>query len=240
MASRRAIIGDYAPYSTGDIAPLVNPRSEKFLTQRPMRADARRNHDRLIEVATAAFATEGVSVSLDEIARRAAVGPGTLYRNFPTKESLIEAVVDHRLQQLVDDARALRDSPEPGEALLEFVDYLVTEVAAKRDLVDALANAGVDVGPVVTATSRELRSEIGHLLRRGQRSGAVRTDIGTAELMALMSGVIVALGPRLGEPPDPRAVLAVLHDGLRSRPSNRRSRSRAEKTEGSPQPSTGR
>ena len=240
MASRRAIIGDYAPYSTGDSAPFVNPRSEKFLTQRPMRADARRNHDRLIEVATAAFATEGVSVSLDEIARRAAVGPGTLYRHFPTKESLIEAVVDHRLHQLVDDARALRDSPEPGVALLEFVDYLVTEVAAKRDLVDALANAGVDVGPVVTATSHELRSEIGHLLRRGQRSGAVRTDIGTAELMALMSGVIVALGPRLGEPPDPRAVLAVLHDGLRSRPSNRRSRSKAEKTEGSPQPSTGR
>jgi AcrR family transcriptional regulator len=221
MAGRRAIIGDYAPYSTGDSAPFVNPRSEKFLTQRPMRADARRNHDRLIEVATAAFATEGVSVSLDEIARRAAVGPGTLYRNFPTKESLIEAVVHHRLQQLVDDARVLRDSPEPGVALLEFVDYLVTEVAAKRDLVD------------------ELRSEIGHLLRRGQRSGAVRTDIGTAELMALMSGVIVALGPQLGEPPDPRAVLAVLHDGLRSRPSNRRSLSRAEKTE-SPQPSAGR
>jgi AcrR family transcriptional regulator len=181
-----------------------------------MRADARRNHDRLIEVATAAFAAEGVAVSLDEIARRAAVGPGTLYRNFPTKESLIEAVVQGRLQQLVDDARALRDAPEPGAALLEFVDYLVTEVAAKRDLVDALTNAGVDVGPVVTATSRALRSEIGHLLLRGQRSGTVRTDIGTAELMALMSGVIMALGPRPGEPADPRVVLAVLHDGLRT------------------------
>jgi AcrR family transcriptional regulator len=190
-----------------------------------MRADARRNHDRLIEVATAAFAAEGVTVSLDEIARRAAVGPGTLYRNFPTKESLIEAVVQHRLQQLVDDARALRDAPEPGVALLEFVDHLVTEVAAKRDLVDALTNAGVDVGPVVTATSRELRSEIGHLLGRGQRSGAVRTDIGTTELMALMSGIIMALGPRPGEPPDPRAVLAVLHDGLRNRPADRSSSS---------------
>jgi AcrR family transcriptional regulator len=181
-----------------------------------MRADARRNHDRLIEVATTAFAAEGVSVSLDEIARRAGVGPGTLYRNFPTKESLIEAVVQLRLQQLVDDARALRDAPEPGPALLEFVDYLVTDVAAKRDLVDALTNAGVDVGPVVTATSQALRSEIGHLLVRGQRSGTVRADIGTAELMALMSGVIMALGPRPGEPADPRVVLAVLHDGLRA------------------------
>jgi AcrR family transcriptional regulator len=204
-----------------------------------MRADARRNHDRLIEVATATFATEGVSVSLDEIARRAAVGPGTLYRNFPTKESLIEAVVHHRLQQLVDDARALRNSPEPGVALLEFVDYLVTEIAAKRDLVDALANSGVDLGPAVTATSHELRSEIGHLLRRGQQSGAVRTDIGTAELMALMSGLMVALGPHLGEPPDPRAILAVLHDGLRSSPSNRRLQELTDTTEGFPQPSIG-
>jgi AcrR family transcriptional regulator len=184
-----------------------------------MRADARRNHDRLIEVATTAFAAEGVSVSLDEIARRAGVGPGTLYRNFPTKESLIEAVVQRRLQQLVDDARARRDAPEPGEALLEFVDYLVTAVAAQRDLVDALTNAGVDVGPVVTATSQALRSEIGHLLLRGQRSGTMRTDIGTAELMALMSGVIMALGPRPGEPADLRVVLAVLHDGLRRSPS---------------------
>jgi AcrR family transcriptional regulator len=161
-------------------------------------------------------------VPLDGIARRAAVGPGTLYRNFPTKESLFEAVVHHRLQQLVDDAQALRNSPEPGVALFEFVDRLVTEAAAKRDLVDALATSGVEVGSVVRTTVDELRSEIGHLLRRGQRSGAVRADIGTAELMAVVSGLIVALGPQLGGPPDPHAVLAILHDGLRSSPSNRR------------------
>lgn len=155
-------------------------------------------------------------MSLDEIARRAGVGPGTLYRHFPTKERLFEAVVQHRLAGLAEHARSLRTAGDPGAALLEFVDRLVLEAAPKRDLVDALTSAGVQVGPAVMATAGSLQAEAGELLRRAQRQHAIRGDIGTDELMALISGVLVALRPGGTRHPDPRLVLAVIRDGLRA------------------------
>jgi AcrR family transcriptional regulator len=184
---------------------------------RPLRADARRNRERLLQTAKAAFAEEGLSVSLDEIARRAGVGPGTLYRHFPTKESLFEAVVHERLRGLLDHARALRTDPDAGAALFAFVERLVGEATAKRDLVDALAGAGVDVRTSVAATAADLRGEIGRLLDRGQTSGAVRPDLTIADLMALLSGLLFALRSGANDQADPGRALAVLHDGLRAR-----------------------
>ncbi len=180
-----------------------------------MRADARRNRDRLVEVATGAFATDGLAVSLDEIARRAGVGPGTLYRHFPTKEALIEAVVHHRLIDLVDHARSLRSSSDPGGALIQFMDRLVVEAAPKRDLVDALTNAGVEVGEAVTAAAASLHAEIGRLLRRAQRHGTIRNDISTSELVALISGILIAIQPRPDRHPNPHKIIAIVRDGLR-------------------------
>src|ERR1035438_4717379 len=106
---------------------------------RPLRADARRNRQRLLQAATDAFAAEGLSVPLDEPARRAGVGPGTLYRHFLTKEALFEAVLYDRLQRLADDARALRCAEDPAAALLAFISRLVAAAAPTRDLADALA-----------------------------------------------------------------------------------------------------
>src|ERR1700722_14720405 len=83
---------------------------------RPLRADARRNRDRVLEAARAAFGAEGSGVSLDEIARRAGVGAGTVYRHFATKEALFEEVVFDRIEQLVEEARVLSDEPDPGLA----------------------------------------------------------------------------------------------------------------------------
>jgi AcrR family transcriptional regulator len=182
----------------------------------PMRADARRNRERLLAVARTGFAAEGLSLPLDEIARRAGVGPGTLYRHFPTKEALFEAVVQDRLQRLADDARALRGAPDAGAALLGFIDRLIEEAAPKRDLVDALASAGSDVTAAVAAIAADLRSEVGQLLARAQRSGAIRPDLGIADLMALISGVLHALRAGPGDRADPQRALAVLHDGLRA------------------------
>ena len=184
---------------------------------RPLRADARRNRDRLLQTAKTLFAEEGLSVSLDEIARRAEVGPGTLYRHFPTKESLFEAVVHERLEGLLEHARALRAADDAGTALFTFVERLVGEGAAKRDLVDALAGAGVDVRTTVAATAADLRAEIGRLLDRAQSSGAVRTDITIADLMALLSGLFFALRSGANDQADPGRALAVLRDGLRAR-----------------------
>ena len=193
--------------STGDSAP-VKPR--------PLRADARRNRERVLAAATAAFAAEGLSVPLDEIARRAGVGPGTLYRHFPAKEALWAAVLDSRLQRLAARQRRCTDAPDPGEALLGFIDRLVAEAAPKRDLADALASAGTDVSATLTGTATRLREAIGELLATAQRSGTIRADIGVAELMAILSGILFALRGRSGDQPDPHRAVAVLRDGLRA------------------------
>lgn len=185
---------------------------------RPLRADARRNRDRLLEVARQAFAAEGVSVSLDEIARRAGVGPGTLYRHFPTKEALFEAVVHERLRHLVDQARALSRADDPAAALFAVLDRVVADAAAKADLVDALAGAGVEVRTAVAATAADLRHEIGSILARAQDAGTIRGDIGTADLMAVLGGVLLALRQPADNGADPRRALAILCDGLRAAP----------------------
>ncbi|MGW1713111.1 TetR/AcrR family transcriptional regulator [Streptomyces sp. NPDC002156] len=183
---------------------------------RPLRADARRNRDRLLEVAREAFAAEGLSVSLDEIARRAGVGPGTLYRHFPTKEGLFEAVVHERLDPLLTEAHALRDADDPGAALLTVLDRLVTDAVTKADLIDAIAHAGAEVQATVDATSADLHRTLGHLLTRAQSAGTIRTDITIADLMALISGILLALRHRANAGADPRLALAVLCDGLRA------------------------
>lgn len=180
---------------------------------RPLRADARRNRERVLNVARTAFATDGLSVPLDEIARRAGVGPGTLYRHFPTKEALFQAVVHDRLCRLAGEGAALRDSPNPGAAFFGLLDRLADEAGPKRDLFDALASAEVDAGPVVMTAVNDLRAQIAYLLGRAQHAGAVRADIGSAELTALLSGILFAMQPRHGA--DRSLVLSVLRDGLR-------------------------
>jgi AcrR family transcriptional regulator len=181
---------------------------------RPLRADARRNRDQLLQVAAEAFAADGLQVPLDEIARRAGLGPGTLYRHFPTKEALVEAVVHERLRSLLDDARARAASREPGAALFGFMDRIVAEAIAKQDLVDALAQADVDITAAVSETAADISDAIGVLLARAQRAGAVRRDIGTAELMGLLSGLMRAVRSPSASAADPGLMLAVLRAGL--------------------------
>jgi AcrR family transcriptional regulator len=188
---------------------------------KPLRADARRNRDRLLEAARTAFAAQGLSVPLDEIARRAGVGPGTLYRHFPAKEALFEAVLHDRIQRLADEARALRSAPDAGAALLGFIDRLIAEAALKRDLVDALASVGAELNAGLAETGAQLRSEIRDLLVRAQRQGAIRDDIGIADLMAIIAGMLFALQRRSGDQADPRRAVAVLRDGLRATGSAR-------------------
>ncbi len=182
---------------------------------KPLRADARRNRERVLDAARTAFGAEGLSVPLDEIARRAGVGPGTLYRHFPTKEALFEAVVHDRLRRLADEGAALRNSGDPGAAFFGFIGRLAAETAPKRDLFEALASAGIEVGTTVQAAADDLRAVIAALLGQAQGAGAVRADIGTADLMALLSGLLFAL--RAGPGADQGRVLSVFREGLRPR-----------------------
>ena len=185
---------------------------------KPLRSDARRNRERLLEAARTAFAEDGLAVPLDEIARRAGVGPGTLYRHFPAKEALFEAVLRDRLRRLADEAGALRDAQDPGAALLGFVDRLITEAALKRDLVDALASAGTELGPGLTETGAQIRGGMRDLLVRAQASGAIRDDIGVDDLMTIVASMMFALRGRSVQAADPRRAVTVLRDGLLAAP----------------------
>ncbi len=183
---------------------------------RPLRADARRNRDRVLAAARAAFGAEGSDVSLDEIARRAGVGPGTVYRHFATKEALFEAVVFDRIGELVQEARALLSDPDPGRAFASFVERLGREGAVKRDLVEALADDGIHVQLGGAPIVRALTDVLAELLRRAQRVDAVRSDIGVNDVVALLTGVAYAICHSRADDEGTRRLLAIMYDGLRA------------------------
>jgi AcrR family transcriptional regulator len=178
----------------------------------PRRADARRNRDRILIAARDAFAESGFAVPLDEIAARAGVGPGTVYRHFPTKEALFQAVVTARVTNLVADAQRRSSHTDPGRAFFGFLAHLGAEGAAKRDTSDALTVPG--------ALRADIHDALAVLLTRAQAAGAVRPDITAADLIALLKSLLVTVH----ENPDPGRVerlFAVLTDGLHPPPTTR-------------------
>jgi AcrR family transcriptional regulator len=175
---------------------------------RPLRADAARNREKVLQAAREAFAESGYGVPLDDIAARAGVGPGTVYRHFPAKEALFEAVVTARITDLVDDARARADAADPGEAFFGFLTRIAGEAAAKRDLPDAISVAG--------ALRDDLFAALDLLLRRAQQDGAVRAGISTSDLIVLLKGMFAGLAGS-SDPALHERVFAVLADGLRPR-----------------------
>ena len=188
----------------------------------PLRADARRNRARVLEAAQDAFASEGLAVPLDEIARRAGVGAGTVYRHFPTKEALFEAVMLSRVQEYVTAARSMATAQDPGEALFEFIRRMIHEGGVKKDLADSLTGAGIDVEGALSDVTRELEDAIGDLLTRAQGAGVVRRDIGIAELMTIIASIFLANRARAGDTELHRRVVAVVLDGLRRQARRRR------------------
>lgn len=171
---------------------------------RPLRADAQRNRQRILDAARTAFGSDGPGVSLDEIARRAGVGPGTVHRHFPAKEALIDAVLVQHLRELAEQARAA------GE-LLPFLRGLIAESAAKQDLADALTGAGGVPSPTAEAAARDLRDAFAGLLRRAQKSGLVRADVDAEDVQAVVIGAVAAQRHR----GDSGRVAELVLDGLR-------------------------
>jgi AcrR family transcriptional regulator len=183
---------------------------------RPLRADARRNRERVLEAARAAFGDEGSDVSLDEIARRAGVGAGTVYRHFATKDALFEAVVLHRIGELVADAQALSHDPDPACAFSSFVVCLGREGALKRDLIEALASDGIHLqlgdAPIVQA----LIDVLAELLHRAQSAGAVRSDINVDDVVTLLTGTAYAISHSGSDEERTGRLLAIMYDGMRA------------------------
>ena len=192
-----------------DGQPLGRPPQDRQAQDRPLRADAQRNRDKVLRAAREAFAASGYGVPLDEIAARAGVGPGTVYRHFPTKEALFEAVVTARLEDLLEDGRRRARTDDPEAAFFGFMARVAEEGMAKRDLPDAI----VASGPL----REQFSAALDELLRRAQEAGAVRDGITTGDLIALLKGLFASAK----DEPDParyRRLLAVVTAGLRARP----------------------
>lgn len=167
-----------------------------------MRADAMRNRKRILEVALETFAAEGLSVPVAEIARRAGVGTGTVSRHFPTKDSLYEAIVRHMVTGIVDKARELAATRDPGSAFFEFFALMVEQTAMNRGLSQAMSGTGFDVDAVAFAPEHNLLTVKDELLAGAQKAGAVRSDITRADVKALMVGCLAR--EQQGHDPDAR------------------------------------
>ena len=159
--------------------------------RRPLRADAERNRQRLIEAATAIFCERGLEVGVGEIAERACIGRGTLFRNFPSKEHLIAAVVVERIRESVARGRALLDAPDPGEALFELIDQSVGRSQTDRALFDALDDAWL-TNDEIRAAHSELLAVLDGLVARAQAAGAVRPDVSAVDVLMMVKGVCEA------------------------------------------------
>ncbi|RKN37501.1 TetR/AcrR family transcriptional regulator [Streptomyces hoynatensis] len=184
---------------------------------RPLRADARRNRARVLDAAEAVLAAQGVGASMRAIAREANLGLGTIYRHFPTREALFQAILANRARRMIAHAAALREAPDPGEAFFGFFAALVAESARKKAMVDVLAAAGIDPKAGASSVAEAMREAIAALLGRAQRAGAVRADLGMAELLAILGGLCLG-AERDPWPDEVRArVLAITFDGFRPR-----------------------
>lgn len=169
----------------------------------------------MLEVAYETFAAEGLTVPIDEIARRAGVGAGTVYRHFPTKEDLYRAVVQDRIETIIRNGRALLGGDDPGEALFTFLRAMVLEWGATdQGLAQALAGTGIDVATVMPDVEAEFLGMLDDLVKAAQKAGVARTDIGVREVKAIVTG---ASATQAAYPDTAQRVTEVFLDGLRPR-----------------------
>jgi AcrR family transcriptional regulator len=182
---------------------------------RPLRADARRNREQLLAAARAAFADNGAAAALEDIARRAEVGVGTLYRHFPTRQALLEAVYVDEVEALCRSAADFSDA-DPWVALTSWCDRFVDYVATKRALAEEMmANVGKDA-PVFRQCHDAIFTAGEPLLARAQAAGLVRPDVEFIDVVRMVSGVCMI---KNAEPADIRRVLTMALDGLRYQPT---------------------
>ncbi|MBV9605677.1 MAG: TetR/AcrR family transcriptional regulator [Solirubrobacterales bacterium] len=191
-------------------------------TERVLRADAERNRRRLLDAAQALFRERGLEVGVAEIAQQAGVGRGTLFRNFPTKQDLIAAIVIERMGEATEYGRKLLDAPDAGEALFGFLEEVVGRQQLDRCLFDAVADAFL-ANQEIRAAHAEIVGGLEELLTRAKAAGAVRSDVGAMDVLMLLKGVCEAASAFPGSDPSivPRQldlVRAAISAGAAERP----------------------
>lgn len=154
-----------------------------------MRSDARRNYERIVATARDAFLEHGVDVPLDDIVKRAGVGAGTLYRHFPSRDALVEAVYREEITQLADNAYRLRDELPPEEAVFAWMREQVRWIAESYGLATALKAAIDDDSETFAFCKKQLRTAVTAVLEPAQQAGVVRVDLEPSDLLRLGHGV---------------------------------------------------
>ena len=179
---------------------------------RPLRADAQRNRDALLEAASAAFTEKGVDTSLEDVAKRAGVGIGTLYRHFPTRDALIEAAYRRGVEQLCDAAEELRATHEGDEALELWMQRFVRYVATKRGLAGALKLGDGDHAELFAYVHDRIETAVARLLDAACATERVRSDVDPILIMRALSGICL-----VGDSAEQqvRQLITLLMDGLR-------------------------
>jgi AcrR family transcriptional regulator len=192
---------------------------------RKPRADAVRNRERVLEAAKAVFSAGGPDASLEAVAKAAGVGIGTLYRHFPTREALFEAVYRREVQQLADLAQQLKDEAEPVDALRRWMRSNVEFVATKKGMSAALALAAYKNPELFSFSFSQLTQAVSELLDRAVAAGEIRTDISAADLLRALVGMCYT-HDQPGWQASVLRLVDVFVDGLRVRPAPRPSQPR--------------
>jgi AcrR family transcriptional regulator len=182
--------------------------------EKAMRADARRNRDRLIAAAKDLYAEAGTDVSLDAVARRAGVGAGTLYRHFPTREALVEAAYRSEVAELSAAADDLLATRPPDLALAEWMDRFVAYAAAKRGMRAALQSVVASGSDIFADARRQNLATLATLLAAGAEAGTIRPDV-EAEDVLRATGIVWQLDDQPGWEEQARRLLGLVMDGLR-------------------------
>ncbi len=187
---------------------------QQTLLTRPKRADARRNYEKVLAAAREAFAEGGESTSLEQIAHRAGVGIGTLYRHFPTRQALVEALYVGEVEEVCHSAEELSEA-DPWEALNHWFDRLIDYIATKRVLAHELLNNLHADAPVFGECRTALFTAGEPLLRRAQTAGVVRSDVTISQVIQIVIGI--AKTPS-SDPAQVEHLVRVALDGLRIQP----------------------
>jgi AcrR family transcriptional regulator len=195
---------------------LSSDLSTEPLVARPKRADARRNYEKVLAAAREAFAEGGESTALEEIARRAGVGIGTLYRHFPSRQALLEALYADEVEELCRSAAEVEDG-DPWEALSGWFERFIGYMATKQALVGELLNYVGRDAELFKASKAALFEAGEPLLTRAQDAGIVRADVGFGEVLQMVMGI--AKIPA-ADPAQNQHMLRIALDGLRYRPES--------------------
>lgn len=197
-----------------ELPPPVAGETEEESTGKAMRADARRNREKLVAVAAAAFAEHGVNTSLEEIARRAGVGIGTLYRHFPTREHLVETVYRREVDLLCHASEDLARRLPPDEALAQWMQSLVGYTATKRGMSDSLRILFDADSEIFADSPSRIARALESLVAAAAAAGTIRKDVAAADVLQALFGIYSAPATPDWEARS-RRIVSLIMDGLR-------------------------